>query len=285
MVVGEGLAQLYLMPNSEGFSSPNLPRPVIDTPDDAAGSVQLMDVAVQVGAGNEGAVLVRWRVGPASGMWDVHINISHNCFIGLHVTGSGGGVLSNMWGWGADHSQWLGEPMTEDAADIGFLGDSAGPLWGFGVAFEHHRRSMFALRGASNFVFLALQTEQAAWLPASEAVETVHLELSGGTSNTTVYGALLCSWHQTTLKRIATVDGVGEHTSLFGLRTTGGRYAVNQPGVEAMPQGGSAWLAVVADVDIKGAATLGGETTRGAEAEGQEAPQGPAAAAPRIMTG
>jgi hypothetical protein len=38
----------------------------------------MMDVAVQAGWGNEGAVLMRWRVGPASGMWDVHINISHN---------------------------------------------------------------------------------------------------------------------------------------------------------------------------------------------------------------
>jgi hypothetical protein len=112
----------------------------------------------------------------------------------LHVTGAGAGVISNMWGWGADHAQWTGEHMSEDAADVGFLGDSQGPLWCFGVAFEHHRQQMFSLQNASNYIFLALQTEQAWWLPPDEANNTVHMELGAGTSNITVYGQLHCSW-------------------------------------------------------------------------------------------
>ena len=251
VLVGEGLAQLYLAPRSPGFQDATRTKPVLDTPDDADGAVQLTDISVQAGYGNTGATLVRWRVGRASGMWDVHINISHNVHVGLHVTGSGAGVISNMWGWGADHSQWLGEHMREDAADIGFLGDSQGPLWAFGVAFEHHRRQMFSLRGASNYVFLALQTEQAWWLPTDEAAETVHLELGAGTSNITIYGGLHCDWQPRSqaADRMVDVAGVGDHASIFGLRTIGGRYAVNQPGVETMPR--NAWLAVVADVDIK----------------------------------
>ena len=248
VMVGEGLAQLYLAPHSLGFADARHPKPVLDTPDDANGAVQLTDLSVQAGFGNTGATLVRWRVGRASGMWDVHINISHNVHIGLHVTGSGAGVISNMWGWGADHSQWLGEQMSEDAADVGFLGDSPGPLWAFGVAFEHHRQKMFSLKGASNYVFLALQTEQAHWLPTDEAGKTVHLELG---SNITVYGALHCNWQPKSQasERMVDVAGIKEGTAMLGLRSIGGRYAVNQPGVEAMPQ--NAWLSVVADVDIK----------------------------------
>ena len=138
-------------------------------------------------------------------------------------------------------------------ADIGFLGDSHGPLWGFGVAFEHHRKKMFSLSGASNYIFLALQTEQAWWLPPDEANKTVHLELGAGTSNTTIYGVLHCSWQpksQTTIADMVKVNGVGEGTSLFGLRSIGGKYAVNQPGVERLPQDAS-WVDVVADVGIK----------------------------------
>ena len=71
--------------------------------------------------------------------------------IGMHVSGAGGGFFSNVWVWGADHSQWSGQSMSEDAAHIGFLGESAGPVWGIGVAAEHHRQAAFALRNAHNY--------------------------------------------------------------------------------------------------------------------------------------
>jgi hypothetical protein len=134
-----------------GFGDPAVPKSVLDTPDDEGGSVQLTEITVRAGNGNRGAVLLRWRVGPASGLWDVHLNISSNVHIGVHVTGHGGGVFSNVWIWGADHSQWSGQPMSQDAADIGFLGESAGPLWAVGVAAEHNRLAAFALRNAHNY--------------------------------------------------------------------------------------------------------------------------------------
>ena len=78
MLVGEALSQIFLASRSAGFGDPAAPKPVLDTPDDAGGSVRVTEVAVQAGGGNSGAVLLRWRVGPASGLWDVHLNISSN---------------------------------------------------------------------------------------------------------------------------------------------------------------------------------------------------------------
>lgn len=258
-LVGEALTQLYLRQSSPGFADPAAPKAVLDTPDDAEGAVEVTDVSVQAGWGNAGAVLVRWRVGEASGLWDVHVNISHNVHIGMHVTGAGGGVLSNVWGWGADHSQWTGEHMSQDAADLGFLGDSAGPLWGFGVAFEHHRKAMFSLQGATGYTFLAMQTEQAWWLPTAtgEYARTVHLDLGAGTANTTIYGALHCNWGPslvTDLVRVGTGTGtgtgVGQGVSLFGLRDVGAKQAVSQPGdISRLPAAGR-WFGVLADVEV-----------------------------------
>ena len=171
VLVGEALSQIFLARSSAGFGDPAAPKPVLDTPDDAGGNVRVTEVAVQAGGGNSGAVLLRWRVGPASGLWDVHLNISSNVraslvlpwlhdslygwteqvHMGMHVSGAGAGFLSNIWIWGADHSQWSGEHMSQDAADIGFLGESAGPLFGVGVASEHHRQAAFALRNAHNY--------------------------------------------------------------------------------------------------------------------------------------
>jgi hypothetical protein len=63
-----------------------------------------------------------------------------------------------------------------------------------------------------------LQTEQTGWLDGG----CVHLELSKGTSNTSVYGQLAGThtvWPPT--DTVATVEGVEEHVSIFGLRARG----------------------------------------------------------------
>jgi hypothetical protein len=98
VLVGEALSQLYLGQSSPGFGDAAAPKVVVDTPNDAGGEVMITDVSIQAGWDNQGAVLLRWQVGEASGLWDVHINISHNIHIGMHVTGAGAGVISNMWG-------------------------------------------------------------------------------------------------------------------------------------------------------------------------------------------
>lgn len=97
ILVGEALSVLFLTADAPGFANSSAPKPVIDTPADSAGAVLLCELSIQSGAGNLGATLLRWRVGPASGMWDVHLNISDNVNIGLHVSDYGAGVINNMW--------------------------------------------------------------------------------------------------------------------------------------------------------------------------------------------
>jgi hypothetical protein len=80
------------------------------------------------------------------------------------------------------------------------------------------------------------------------------LELGGGTSNTTVYGALHCNWNtegekRTEVAEMVKVVGVGKNTSVFGLRDNGAALAINQRGVSQLPSRGS-WFGVLADVDI-----------------------------------
>jgi hypothetical protein len=89
-------------------------------------------------------------------------------------------------------------------------------------------------------VFLALQTEQAWWLPPKQANATVHMDIGASTSHLTVYGQLHCSWaprSQTTISQMVRVHpAIGSGVSIFGLRDIGAAEAVNQPGMEKMPR-------------------------------------------------
>ena len=78
VLIGEALSQLFLASHSSGFADPANPKPIVDTPNNVAGSIRVTEIAVQAGGGNKGAILLRWRVGAASGLWDVHLNISNN---------------------------------------------------------------------------------------------------------------------------------------------------------------------------------------------------------------
>ena len=93
--------------------------------------------------------------------------------------------------------------------------------------------------------FLVAQTEQTWWLHGG----CVHLELSEGTSNTTVYGQLAGTSTSSTSDIVATMEGVGQHVSLFGLRGRGPATEVHQPAVASLPHGPT-WFGVIADVDI-----------------------------------
>ena len=95
--------------------------------------------------------------------------------------------------------------------------------------------------------FLVLQTEQTWWLHGG----CVHLELSEGTSNTTVYGQLAGTSTSSASDIVATMEGVGQHVSLFGLRGRGPATEVHQPAVASLPHGPT-WFGVIADVDIVG---------------------------------
>lgn len=252
-LVGEALSNIFLAPSSPGFGDVRAPKPVLQTPDDAAAAVTLTDLSVIAGAGNAGATLLSWRSGLNSGAWDVNLNVSDNIAYGLHATGAGAGYISNSWVWGADHSIWTMGALMEDHAEIGFLGESAGPLTLFGVACEHHRVAMIELRNASKYDVIVFQSEEATPLVGANA--TVHIKLGSGTSDSTFYGALSCNWWRPPVLELATADGVGAGVSVFALRNRGGRGPIEQPSSPALniSEADGGWLGLLADVEIPSA--------------------------------
>ena len=234
ILIGEIYSNIYLDANSLGFGDVSIEKAVIDTPDNTAASVRLTDISVISGAGNPGATLIRWRAGSSSGLWDVNLNISAGASIlyGMHAMSSGGGIISNIWIWGADHSYWSMDGLTDDHAMIGFLGESVGPLIAYGLACEHHLQAMLALRGAANYDLISFQSEEAT--PIVGAADTVHIELSHGCENITLYGALSCNWWQPLVNHLAVASNVSTNVNIIGLRSRG---SPNAPVLQPEPQG------------------------------------------------
>jgi glucan 1,3-beta-glucosidase len=255
ILVGEILSNIYLNSYSNGFSNVMIEKPVIDTPNDADAMIMITDLSILAGFGNPGATLLRWRAGENSGMWDVNFNISAGASIlyGIHATGFGGGVLSNIWIWGADHSFWSMNGLTLDHAIIGFLGESVGPLITYGLACEHHLEAMIALRGASNYDLITFQSEEAN--PIINASNTTHIEITANSENITFYGTLSCNWWQPPVNHLAIVSNVSTNVNIIGLRSRGSpNAAVLQP----EPQGygpsrltqTDGWWAILVDLEI-----------------------------------
>ena len=226
-LIGEILTNIYLCKDAKGF---HLPKPLIETPDDTAGTVRMTDISLNVGQGNPGAVMVLWR-SKGGGMWDVNMNISFNILYGVHVSGFGGGVFSNIHIWGADHSWWDNNPMYEDQALIGFLGESSGPLTAYALISEHHHDNMIKITGgASNYDVVIAQTEQYQY-PMIDANLTVHIAVTGGASNVTFYNTLTCNWWKPPIIELMSADGVGANVTFLGMKGVGSDYALmNQAG-------------------------------------------------------
>jgi len=199
---GEGLTEIFLSDNAPNFDHPETPsplgtlwvgragegppspmsgragegpfKPVLQTPDDPEGTVVLADLRLTAGEGNPGAVLVDWRVGERSGMWDVHIQPEPKSGVKypLLLRGRGGGYFSNLWC-----------PGTRNEA--GFYGASSGPAWFYGTAFEHHSRVGYHLNGAQRYTFVCAQTEQS---PLALLIEN--------SRDVAVYGTVFTFWQQ-----------------------------------------------------------------------------------------
>ena len=255
MLIGEIYTNIYLDANAPGFNDATIEKAVIDTPDSSSSTVKLTDISVIAGIGNPGATLIRWRSGPSSGMWDVNLNISAGASIlyGIHVVGAGSGILANVWAWGADHSYWSMDGLTLDHAMIGFLGESAGPLTAYGLACEHHLQAMLALRGAANYDLITFQSEEAN--PIVGAEDTVHIELTGGCENVTIYGALSCNWWNPSVNHLAIASNVSSNVNIIGLRSRG---SPNAPVLQPEPAGygpsrlqtSGGWWAILFDGSI-----------------------------------
>ena len=77
-------------------------------PSDAEAETVLADLALSSehskGNRNLGAVLLSWGAGPRSSTFDLHVQLFAPVHTAIHITGKGGGVISNTWGWGGDHN-------------------------------------------------------------------------------------------------------------------------------------------------------------------------------------
>ena len=172
-LVGEGLTEIWLGDRSPGYGDAQTLKPVLLTPDDAKGTTTLCDLRITAGEGNPGAVMVDWRVGAKSGMWDVHINPHPKTGVAcqLRLSGSGGGYVENMWNPGT--------------GPIGLLGGSRGPAWFYNTPFEHQTQVAYRLHGARRYTFITAQTEQS---PAAMLVQ--------GCSDIAVYGTVFTYWRR-----------------------------------------------------------------------------------------
>jgi len=118
---------------------------------------------------------VHWRVGGSSGTKlttplctktpNKLTNPDPRCiaaFLLLHITSTGQVLMSNNWGWVADH-QLDGDD--EDQINLyngrGILVESQGPVWLYGTAFEHSMIYNYQIANAKEIYMGVIQTETA----------------------------------------------------------------------------------------------------------------------------
>lgn len=107
-LVGEGMPFLVLKDGAPGFGDPAKPKPMVLAPSDGDAETVLADLALSTehskSNANLGAVLLSWGAGPRSSTFDLHMQLFAPVHTAMHITGKGGGIISNTWGWGADHN-------------------------------------------------------------------------------------------------------------------------------------------------------------------------------------
>lgn len=118
---------------------------------------------------------VHWRIGGTNGTQlqspgctknpSVLTNANRTCigaFLLVHITSSGSVLMSNNWGWVADHELDLPD---HDQLNIyngrGLLVESQGPVWLYGQAFEHSMLYNFEIANAKEIYMGIIQSETA----------------------------------------------------------------------------------------------------------------------------
>jgi len=138
--------RIYLKAKSPGFGDRASPKAVLETPEDAQGTTTLVSLEINAYEGNPGAILLSWRVGEGSSLWDVtpvH-NFRDSCLYCMEISGPGGGLFSYVSGGGP----WQGSD------DIHVHATSRGPLWAYYFDFEHSSPGAYLFEGASNYYLL-----------------------------------------------------------------------------------------------------------------------------------
>jgi hypothetical protein len=202
-IVGE--AYPVILSQGAFFNDMSAPKPVVQvgTPG-STGIVEWSDMIVSTRGAQAGAVLIEWNLsspsGTPSGMWDVHTriggfkgsnlqlpdcpvtanvaatagNIPQKCiaaFMSMHITKSASGLyMENVWLWVADHDIEDGTAQITIYAGRGLLIEStAGSIWAWATAVEHHALYEYNLVGTKDIVLGQLQTETAYYQPNPDA--------------------------------------------------------------------------------------------------------------------
>lgn len=197
-IVGEGYP--VLMASGSYWSDMNSPKPLLQVGSTSgeSGSVEFSDFVVGTKGSTPGAVLFEWNLAAdgdtPSGMWDVHTRIggfqgsdlqvaqcpkgssvNAACIaaaMSMHVTAQASGLyMENTWFWTADHD--IDDPANTQVnvfAGRGVLVESsAGPLWMYGTAAEHHVLYNYQFNSVQNVVASEFQSETPYFQPTPNA--------------------------------------------------------------------------------------------------------------------
>jgi glucan 1,3-beta-glucosidase len=157
------------------------------------GAVEITDMLFETRGPTPGAIIFEWNLAGtspgAAGMWDTHFRIggtngtllqSNNCaktpakahgaasncwaaFLLMHVTKTASLIMSNNWGWVADHEMDLDDHNQIDIYNgRGLLVESnPGPVWIYGSSFEHSMLYNYNFNKAKNLFTGVIQHETA----------------------------------------------------------------------------------------------------------------------------
>lgn len=176
---------------SSVFSDQLNPTPAfrVGNPGDT-GTVEMVDIIFETRGPAPGAILMEWNLAGttpgATGMWDTHFRVggtagtllqsdtctkqpdyAHdadpNCCGAhtlLHVTQSASLIMSNNWGWVADHELDLTDHNQIDIYNgRGILVESQGPVWMYGTSFEHSQLYNYQVANAKDIYMGVIQSE------------------------------------------------------------------------------------------------------------------------------
>ena len=199
-IVGESYS--VILGAGDFFGSMESPQPIVQIGESGQpGSVELSDLIVSTRGAAAGAILFEFNmISPLfapSGLWDVHARIggfagsdlqlancpttpdvstppaavNTNCiaaFMTFHVTPQSSGLyLENVWLWTADHD--VEDPdVTQITIYTGrglFVESTAGAVWLYGTAVEHHAMYEYQFANTQAVVMGFIQTETAYYQP------------------------------------------------------------------------------------------------------------------------
>jgi hypothetical protein len=187
-----------LAATGSNFQNAKSPIPMLQVGNPGqTGVAQLVDFIISTKGPVPGAKLLVWNLhdppnAPGSnGIWDVHYRIggaigtniqpgncpsgdgggapASNCngaYLLLHVTWTGSLYMENVWGWAADHDIDQGAQINVYNTR-GMLCESAGPVWLYGTAMEHHVLYQYNFNNAKSVFMGAIQTETPYYQPSA----------------------------------------------------------------------------------------------------------------------